>query len=410
MSKIVVIGGGASGLVASICASFGDNEVILLEKERDCGKKILVSGNGRCNYFNNDFKIDYYYSDDKDILGEIINFSNKQKVLKLLNSIGIVPRIKDNLYYPYSNQAISVKNALCLEAVSRGVVIRNNSSVFDIVKSDDKFVISFLDEKIVCDKVIFSCGSKAYIKSDLDLNYNLLEKLGHSFNTVLPGLTGLCSKQKYFKDISGVRCDGEVSLYVNDKLVKKETGNIQFTSYGVSGICIFNLSLIASKCLSNGDKVSLKINLMPEFDFSNDEEVVNWLSLRSDLLHNKSISSILDSILNYKLSNLLLKICKIDGSLSFDDISSSLMKELAHNIISFSVDVCGTNDFNLSQVALGGVSLKEIDINTMESKIVKDLYITGEILDVTGICGGYNIGFAFLSGMIAGYAAGGFDD
>ena len=253
--RIIVIGGGASGIVASIFAKRGDNEVIVLEKNNKCLKKLLITGNGRCNYFNDDFSFEHYYSCESR-LSSIINDFNKKRVLDFFSSIGVVPNVKNGYYYPNSNQSYSVFNSLLKEASLRGVKILNDFKVLNIVKCDKVFIVSGDNGEYICDKVIISTGGKSYPKTGSDGDgYLFGESLGHKVIPVYPGLVGLVSNGKFFRDLSGVRCDACVSLCCGDVL-KSQIGEVQFTDYGLSGICIFNLSNMVNGLINSFKNVS----------------------------------------------------------------------------------------------------------------------------------------------------------
>ena len=396
--KIIVIGGGASGIVASIFAKRDNNEVIVLEKNNKCLKKLLITGNGKCNYFNDDFSFEHYYSDSKNL--SFINDSNKRKVLDFFSSIGIVPKVKNGYYYPNSNQSYSVYNSLLKEASLRGIEVKNGYKVLNIFKKNNSFIVSTDNGDFICDKVIVSTGGKSYPKTGSEGDGYLFGKsLGHKIVPVVPSLVGLVSNDKFIKSLSGVRCDACVSLGS-----KSEIGEVQFTDYGLSGICIFNLSNIASR-LGN---CSVKINFLYNFVSDFDDFCRLFDSVNNNVL-NRSIGELLEGYLNYNIVNVILKISNIDFSCSWNDLGSK-KKVLFDNLVSFNVNIVGTRGFDVAQVSLGGISLDDIDIRSFESKIVSGLYFTGEVMDVTGDCGGYNLGFAFLSGMIAGKAVGGLSD
>ena len=396
--KIVVIGGGASGIVASIFAKRSDNEVIVLEKNSKCLKKLLITGNGKCNYFNDDFSFEHFYSDSNDL--SFINDCNKKKVLDFFSSIGVVPKVKNGYYYPNSNQAYSVHNSLLKEASLRGVEIRNDVKVLNIVKKDNSFIISTNNGDFICDKVIISTGGKSYPKTGSDGDgYLFGESLGHKIVPVVPSLVGLVSDDKFIKSLSGVRCDACVSLGS-----KSEIGEVQFTDYGLSGICIFNLSNVAGRL----DKCSIKINFLFNFVSSYDGFCKLFDSVNNIVL-NRSIGELLEGYLNYNIVNVILKKCNIGFSCLWNDLGDK-KKILFDNLVSFNVNIVDTRGFDVAQVSSGGISLDDININTFESKVVPGLYFTGEVMDVTGDCGGYNLGFAFLSGMIAGEAVGDLSD
>ena len=387
--KIIVVGGGASGMVASIFAKNDSNEVIVLERNSKCLKKLLITGNGKCNYFNDDFSFEHYYSNGD--ISSIINASNKEKVLDFFSSIGVVPRVKNGYYYPNSNQSYSVYNSLMKEANLRGVSIVYDCEVLNIVKENNQFIVSTSNGDYVCDKVIVSTGGKSYPKTGSDgAGYLFGAALGHKIIPVVPSLVGLVSNDKFIKSLSGVRCDACVSLGS-----KSEIGEVQFTDYGLSGICIFNLSNIASR-LGN---CSVRINFLYNFvsDYSSFCELFDSINSR---VKGRSIVELLEGYLNYNIVNVILKKCGISISCSWDELDKK--RDLYDSLVSFDVDIVGTRGFDVAQVSLGGISLDDIDINTFESKIVPGLYFIGEVLDVTGACGGYNLGFAFLSGMIAG--------
>lgn len=408
--KIIVVGGGASGIVASIFSKRENNEVIVLEKNNDCLKKVLITGNGKCNYFNDDFNISHYYSDDLFLLSNIINDVNKKRVIDFVNRIGIVPRVKNGYYYPSSNQAYSVHNALIREAKNCGVKINTGIDVLNIKKENNTFFIETNSGFFSCDKVIISTGSCAYPKTgSTGDGFKFARDFGLSINKVFPGLVQLVSNNKFIKEISGVRCDVSVSLF-GDDLIKTEVGEVQFTDYGVSGICIYNLSLYVNKLIDINKKVFVYVNFFNDFDVNDVSSFINLIDCRNNLVKNRNITELLEGFLNYKIVNLVLKLCKIDFDLSWDNIPFNIRKQIAQYFIKFPIEIVGSKGYDNAQVCVGGVSLSDIGINSFQSKKVPGLFFTGEVLDVAGECGGYNLGFAFLSGMIVGDSIGDIDD
>lgn len=403
MKTVVIIGGGASGLVTSIKASNKNNKVILLEKNKDCGKKILITGNGKCNYFNEDFTIDHYHSSNIDTLSNIINKDNKELILNFWNNLGIIPKIKNGYYYPASNLAATIQNTLILEAKHHNVDIRTNTEVLDIDYKDNKFIINTNNDIIECDKLVLSTGSNAAPQTGSDgLGYKLLSKFNHTIIEPLPALVQLRSTGNFLKEWNGIRTEVKIRLYENNNLIKEEEGEIQLTDYGVSGICIFQLSGIVARGLYNNKEERLTIDFLPYLNTSSRKELVEYLDNRNNKLKDRTITELLEGMLNYKLINIILKQNKINNNKHWNTLSNKDKINICIYLKEFPLEILDTNSFNKCQVCSGGIPLSEININTMESLKQKNLYITGELLDVDGDCGGYNLSFAWLSGLLAG--------
>ena len=400
--KVVVIGAGPSGLLSAIYAAKQGNDVVILERNNKIGKKLLMTGNGKCNYFNKDMNLNHYYSNNPEYLKDIINPNNTQQILKLLSSIGIDPKIKNGYYYPYSNKAISVKDALVKECKLLNVKFITDFLVEKIIK-EEKFVIKSKTNKIIADKVILATGSKAYPKTGSDgLGYVLAANFNHQIIKPLPALTGLHIKENYSKKWTGVRQEALLSLFEDDTLVKQENGEVQFTDYGISGICVFNLSTLVSKGLEANKKEQITINFLPFLENNTIDSAINYLNERNEKVADRTIFELLEGLLDYKLIKIILEKSNIDPEKYFNELNKKEKQHFAENLIALKLNIVTTNFFDNSQVCSGGVSLEGINPQTMESKIVKDLYIVGELLDVSGDCGGYNLAFAFITGMIAG--------
>lgn len=401
MSRVLIVGGGASGMVCAIKAS-SNNEVILIDKNNNLGKKILVTGNGKCNYWNKDINIKHYNSTDIDVLDNIITDENKKNVLDFFDDLGIIPKIKDGYYYPISNQATSIQTALILECKLRGVEIKTEEEVKDIAKIDNGFLVTTNVGKIKVDKVVLATGSRASIKNGNNSMYEIAKNLGHTIVPVLPALVQLELDATFLKDWHGIRQDALVSLYQNNNLIKSEFGELQLTDYGVSGICVFQLSSLVSRGLYQNIDNQIEINFLHNLGIKNEMEFIDYFEKRNDMLKGRNISELLDGVLNYKLINLILKISKVDRLSFFDDISYDRLITLGKNFTKLRLRVKATKGYENAQVCTGGVKLNEINPENMESLIVKDLYIVGELIDVDGECGGFNLGFAFISGYLAG--------
>ena len=392
MNKIVIIGGGFSGLVSAISAKKDNNEVTILEKRNIVGKKILVTGNGRCNYYNEVQDNKFYHSSNEEFVENIKDETHK--VLEFYNNLGIVPFIKDGYYYPYSKEASTIRNALENRCKELNIKIITDYKVDSVIKDNNEFVIN---NDIRCNKVIIATGSLAYYKDEeQSLGYDIAKSFGHHIVKLLPSLVQLKGEGNYFKEWAGVRSDAIVSLYVDNYLVSKEKGEVMLTDYGLSGICIFNLSGHASRSLDLGMDVRIDINFLPWLT----ENVYKYLNNR-----DRSIENVLEGMLNSKLVKLILNKTNIDKNKSFKELRDEDKDILVDYLLNFKVKITGVNGFDKAQVCSGGVDTKEVDKNTYESKLVKGLYFAGEILDVDGICGGYNITFATLSGIKAGIGA-----
>ena len=305
--KIIIIGGGASGLTTAINMKTNDNEVIILEKNSDCGKKILVTGNGRCNYFNEDQDISHYHSTQKELLSSFITEDRIKKVLPFFESIGIYPSIKDGYYYPNSNQAVSLKNALEIECINKGVKIIRDTNVISI-KKENKFIIKTDNDVYESDILIIATGSKASPKTGSDgSGYEFATGFGHNIIKPLPGLVQLVCNSK-LKEASGVRVKTKLSLIEDGNLIKDEIGELQITDYGISGIVAMQLSSHIARGLDENKKEEVLINFLPGI-----ENIKTFIENLNNNLNNRTISEILDGFLNYKLVNNILKASNING-------------------------------------------------------------------------------------------------
>lgn len=398
MEKIGIIGAGASGLVTAIFAKSNNNEVIIFERNNVCGKKILATGNGRCNYFNSDNNLIHYESSNPDLISELIKEKTEKETLDFFNRLGIIPQIKNGYYYPFSNQASTIRNVLLEEAKRKGIIIYNDFLVTDIKRDNNKFIVISNEEKVIVDRLVIATGSYASPKTGSNgMGYNFLKNMGHSIIKVLPSLVQLKTKGNFLKTWTGVRTQAVVSLYEDNKFVRSEEGELQLTDYGISGICVFNLSNKAARSLDNNKKVDICINFLP---FIN-EDYNNWFINQTDLT-NKNINVLLLSILNEKIVEVIRKESKINVNKKFNELDNDEQNKLISLCTNFKLEVIGTKSFNESQVCSGGIPLTEVNLSTMESKIINNLYITGELLDITGDCGGYNLGIAWRTGIIAG--------
>lgn len=403
MKRIVIIGGGASGIVTAIFAKREDNEVIILERNSECLKKLLVTGNGKCNFLNESYGIKNYHSKNIEIVDKIISSENINLVKEFFENIGIVSKVKNGYYYPFSNQASTIKNCLICEALRLGVKIINNCLVTDIKKEAREFFISTDKDTYKCNQVVISSGSLAYPKTGSDgMGYNFLEKFGHSIIKPLPALVQLKSNFKFLKEWAGVRTDVELRLFEDGKYIDKEDGEIQLTDYGISGICTFNLSHYVTRGLEEGHRETVKINFVPFIETL----VTPWIDQYMKKVSNKKIGEALEGILNYKIVNIILKTNNISSNKYYVDLTKNEKFILAKSLRSFEIEITGSKSFDSCQVCNGGVSLLEINQKTMESLLIDNLYITGELLDVNGNCGGYNLTNCWISGMLAGKSIG----
>ena len=386
MKKIIIIGSGISGLVSAINIKNNNNKVLVLEKNSMPGKKILITGNGRCNFLNDDFTKEHYHSVINNDISKIITLENKLRVLTFIRSLGIETKMKNGYYYPFTNKANTVRDALYEEALKVGCEFKFDYEVYDIKKNDNEFVIN---GELKCDILVMSSGGKAYPKTGSDgSSYILLEKLGHRVTNLYPSLVQLETEDKYLKELDGVRTDVLVSIYDSDKLIKSELGELQLTSYGVSGICIFNLS----RYVNIIDNPIIRINFMPYTkDYKN--YILN--------LKDNKIYDALKRIVNEKIASVILKLIALDKNKLKSELSENELNNLIEQLTNFKLEVFGTKSFDNSQVTMGGIDVNEINIDTFESKIISNLFLEGELLDVDGDCGGYNISFAILSALIA---------
>ena len=399
---LIIVGGGASGLFAAINAKDLGLDVAIIESNDRVGKKILTTGNGRCNISNNTISFPFfnYHSENSGFFTKALSSLSVEDTKNIFLSLGLpIIELKNGKLYPKSLQASSVVDILRLALEDRSIPLYTECKVKSIHK-DKKFKLSTSNEDkklFTCNKLILACGGKSAVKTGSDgTGYNLAKSLGHSIINTIPGIVQLKLNSPYLKSISGVKFDGFATLLVDDEPIRKELGEILFTDYGISGPPILQLSGHVSKALLNNKKVEILVDMMPEEDY---KEIENFIECHFGLLSHRPVIDSLIGVVNKKLIPTILKASNITNlhipcyELTWED-----KKNLINILKSWKFTCVDTNGFNQAQVTIGGINTKEVNSDTLESKLVKNLYFSGEILDVDGDCGGFNLQWAWSSG------------
>lgn len=381
--QVLVVGGGAAGLIAAIMAAENGAAVTVLEQNENPGRKICVTGNGRCNLTNQNMDPGIFRGENAKIAEEVLGKFSLADTLAFFEEIGIAVVERKGWFYPRSNQAKCVPDLLLLRARALKVKIKTREKVEAVYKENGRWKVQTQGWTYEGDKVILANGSKASMVPGSDgSGYEIAEALGHRIVKPLPALTGLRCKGNAFSAWAGVRTEAEVSLWINDQFHSKDTGEVQLTEYGVSGIPVFQLSRYAVRALDAGKKVKLYVNFFSEYTKS---ELETMLKDRRERCPYQSEADLLLGILPDKLIKVLRK-----------------QKDFIRAATSYELDVKGSTGFEQAQVCSGGVDTTEINPLTMESLLHEDLYFAGELLDMDGPCGGYNLQWAWSSGAIAG--------
>lgn len=400
---VAVIGGGASGMMAAVTAALEGVRVILLEHKDRIGKKILSTGNGRCNFTNIHQEPICYHSEDPMFPWKIVEKFNAQAVISFFLQLGVYSKNRNGYIYPNSDQASAVLDAFRMELDRLKVEIRTGVECREIRPGKKGFTILTGQDPVRADRVILCAGSKAAPATGSDgSGYDLAKKLGHRIIPVLPALTALRCEEKFFKSIAGVRANGSVSIWSEGECIAKDTGEIQLTDYGISGIPVFQVSRYASKLLYEKKETEAVLDLMPDFT---KEQTNAFLKARAKTRPDKTAEMFLVGLFHKKLCNLWIRLSEIPRQRKAGELTEDEIARLTDLIKEFRVRVRETNPYDKAQVCCGGVDTGEVDPGTLESIYVPGVYFAGEILDVDGMCGGYNLTFAWASGHAAGQAA-----
>lgn len=402
--RIVIIGGGASGLTAAIAAARAGASVTIIEHMDRVGKKILSTGNGRCNLTNRRMDKDCYRSSRKDFPLEVIGGFGVNETLDFFRELGIEPKDRNGYIYPYSDQASAVLDVLRSEISRLGVFVLLSCQVKEI-RAGQKggFQVDTDQGMVEGEALILAAGSKAAPSTGSDgSGYELAKKLGHSVIKPLPALVQLRCQGNLYRQMAGIRTEARVKVFGNGGLLAEDQGELQLTDYGLSGIPVFQISRFASKALDQGHKVCVLVDFMPSWE---EETALERLTERAGRLGYKTAEELFTGLLNKKLALVLLKLAGILPEQKAGSLSAGQLRKLVKQMKSYEAIVMSVNPFANAQVCCGGVDTREVDSATMESRLRKNLYFAGEILDVDGICGGYNLQFAWSSGMLAGRAA-----
>ena len=402
MTDVLIAGGGPSGLMAGIIAARSGKKVLIIDQKEILGKKILVTGNGRCNLTNALQAPIFYRSLEGGNPGKVLEKFSYQDLLAFFTKLGLYAVSREGYFYPYSGKAGSVLDVLKLEVKRLGISVRTSEKILAITKAHEGFRIQtdkgvYQGEKVVC-----AMGGKAFPKMGSDgSGYALLKALGHSVTPLYPSLVPITCAEKSYKKLAGIRAFASIALYAGETFLGENTGEILFTKEGLSGIPAFQVSRYAAKATKDGGDVFAYLDFMPDFT---DAGFHDYLKARIKNMPDRTVGDFYKGLFPDRLSELLIRISGVHDDEKAGNLSDTKISGLVRAAKHYRSRVTGTKGFNDAQVTCGGVPLGEICPDTMESKIVPGLYLTGEILDVDGICGGYNLQWAFSSGYVAGRA------
>lgn len=400
MKRVVVVGGGASGLMAAIMAARQGAKVTLLEKNKQIGKKLLVTGNGRCNFTNRNQKLSCYRSQNPEAAEKVLEAFSMPETIGFFEELGIVVKDRFGYLYPNSGQAASIAEVLRLEAQRLQIKTACNTEVLSLEKRGECFFVRTDGWTYEADSVVLACGSKAAPETgSTGDGYRFAESMGHHVIPPLPALTGLYAQEKDCGKLAGVRMDARAALFIDGELCIEEEGEIQFTSYGLSGIPVFQISRYVSRALEAGRKCEVLLDFWSTYGT---EQIVQTLQKRQKYTGSRSGTDVLLGMFPEKLSQVLLERAGISLKKKGKDWTENEHRRLAEQVKEFRFAIVRCRGYGHAQVCTGGVPLSELKGVSMESAVVPGLYLAGELLDVDGACGGYNLQWAWSSGALAG--------
>ena len=402
-TEIAVIGGGASGLIAAITARKAGKKVTILERKERILKKVLVTGNGRCNLTNARASISNYFGKNILLIENILNNFTPQNVMDFFYELGVICNEEERgKVYPLSGQASSVVDALRFEAEKLGIKIETEFYVRKIEKDGFKFkIFSEGKRKIEANRVILSTGGQSY--PELGSNgsgFQLAKDFGHSITKLSPAIVQLKTEKYQVKGLQGIKADTSVTAYGDNKKICTYNGELLFTDYGISGNVVFNISFV----MPLYKNVEFEIDFMKKFDYN---ELYELLRKRKKIMAHLTMENYFNGMINKKLGQFLSKMSGIEKlSKPVKDLNDNEIRKLCTSLKKYRINILETTGFKNAQVTAGGIPLDEVNTDTLESKIIKGLYFSGEVLDVYGECGGFNLQWAWASGYIAGKNAG----
>ena len=403
-NNIIVVGGGAAGMMAAIIAAKNGGQVTILERNDRVGKKLLATGNGRCNYTNINATINNYHGENSIFAEVALKEFSVEQTVDFFEKLGITPTVEDNgKVYPLSLQSSSMLDILRYEIDENQIELITDAYVVDI-KKHKNFILKLKDGRTFeSDKLILATGGMAMPVSGSDGNgYSLAKSFGHSLIPIHPGIVQLNLEGDFFKSIDGVKVVGVARLYCNDKLLLKDMGDILFTKYGISGPPILQISRTALKYLKDKRDIELRVSIINN---KTREELELYLQERFKNNPNKTAQESLVGLIHKKLILTILKQVNINKDKIVSTLNPDEVKRLAHILTDWSFKITGSQSWGQAQVTAGGISTLDVNNKTMESKLVKGLYLVGELLDIDGDCGGYNLQWAWSSAYVAGLNA-----
>ncbi len=410
--KIIIVGAGASGILASISAAENNASVLLLEKMSREARKMLISGKGRCNITNTAYKSEFYkkiHPKPKFLKHAFSNFFSAE-ILNLLESKGLKTKEeRGGRIFPVSDKAADVVNALLQIANDKKIKIIKDAKVEDIISEDKKIKaikinIKGKHEIIETENLILCTGGKSYpATGSTGDGYILAEKLGHTITDLKPALVPLKTEGNLAEKLQGLSLkNSNVSIWINNKKVSSEFGEMMFAHYGLTGPVILTLSKIAIDAFDKKNNVEISIDLKPALD---EQKLDNRLQRELNENGKKQIRNVLKNLLPTKLIPVILELTEIDQYKVCNQISGKERKKIRIILKNLRFKVSGHRGYKEAIVTSGGINTNEIDSKTMMSKIVKNLFFAGELIDLDGETGGYNFQIAFSTGWLAGQSA-----
>ena len=401
MNKVAIIGGGAAGLMAAITALLSGAAVDLYEQNDRVGRKILASGNGRCNITNTNLSSSDYYGQYSYFADYALSRLPFAEFKKFCLSIGLLLEIKeDGRCYPLSNEAKSVVLAFETYAKEIGVTFLTDAAVKGIEKIDGQFMITTAKSEKKYKKVLVATGSEAapQLGGNGD-GYIFAKHFGHTVETTYPSLVQLHIDSNFHHKMAGVKQFSQITLYLDGKPEEHIKGDILFTKYGISGFAVLDISQKAAAALTRHKDVSIGINLLPSFER---QKLTAQILQLTEAVPSHPIAILLSGVIPSKTVPFVLETANVNPSAPSGKLGNKTIKKIVHTIQNWRFTISGTHGFRHAEVSGGGISTEQIDEKTMESKLVCGLYFAGEVLDIVGRRGGFNFHFAWASGHLAG--------